>query len=171
MEHVLNESARDAGKQFWVYIADVDDDQSSTLYISNGGTRPPNPTVGDFAYEFSSCTVQVYGSDGWTSVTVADDESPVWHPGGRCSIVAFTRRGLAYWKPVGSIETMTRGYRFGTAEEVLSRFRDTFDASDVEVTIVSPASTLTADDEHEYEEMEVDDADEVNISDRILILI
>lgn len=56
-------------------------------------------------------------------------------------------------------------------EEVLSCFWDLSNASNIEVTIVSPTSTLTADDEHKYEEIEVDDVDKVNISDHIPILI
>ncbi|KAG6372925.1 hypothetical protein JVT61DRAFT_6959 [Boletus reticuloceps] len=70
----------------------------------NGGTQPLTPRVGDFWYDFSVTTFNVYCSDGWASFTLEDVESLVCHPSGNNAILLFTGHAILYW-----MLTMTLG--------------------------------------------------------------
>lgn len=127
---------------FWVEIADVGGG-ASILYVVNGGRWPPNPTVGNFAYDLSSLALKVYYPEGWRDITIADIESLVWHPAENRSVVNVTRGGLPFWNPVSSgDEESRRPCKFQTVEGLVSHFQRTFDNGKIKVTNPSSTSVL-----------------------------
>ncbi|KAG6371344.1 hypothetical protein JVT61DRAFT_9540 [Boletus reticuloceps] len=134
MDLILEESFKNKRKIFLLQIPDVDD-VGATLYVLNGGTMPPMPLVGDFAYDFARGTSEVYHPNGWRTFTVADVESLLRHPNVNSLIVMFT----AFWRKT-SRGQVTQQCNFSTVDALLSHFRWTFDSSKLDVMAVPPST-------------------------------
>ncbi|KAG9309164.1 hypothetical protein JVU11DRAFT_10875 [Chiua virens] len=108
---------------------------AATLYALNGGTRPRNPTVGDFLYDFSARTVSIYYTNEWKNVTISQINSRVFHPEGPKSMVAITTNALLYWMPSNQNNGRPPN-RFDDIEALLKRFEDCVCSSEINVKIM-----------------------------------
>lgn len=141
MDQILEELFEDNGKVLTLDIPDVDA-MAATLYILNGGTPPPAPVVGDFAYDFAHAKFEVYHPNGWRSFTVADIESLLRHPNGDPLIVTFTASGaIPFWKQTKQGQ-VTERCNFGSIDAMLSHFRRTFDSRKLKVISVPSTPSL-----------------------------
>lgn len=135
----MKDIVQDSGIVYFVDIPDVDD-VPARLYVSNNGRWPPTPEPGDFLYDYSRATFEVYHVSGWRRVEVADLEGLVSHPNANSCTVSFSQKGLPFWKkgrhPCGFSNTM----------DLLLRFRESFDGRKMKVMRVAPSS-CTADGE------------------------
>lgn len=121
-------------------ITDVDD-IAATLYVLNGGPSPQMPLVGDFAYNFTHGTFEVYHPNSWRSFTVTEVESMLRHPKRNTSIVSFTASGIPFWKQM-SRGQVTQRCNFSSIDALLSHFRRTFDSRKLSVITLPPAPGL-----------------------------
>lgn len=118
----------------------------ATLYVLNGGARPPMPVVGDFAYDLRDSRFNVYHSDGWKNTTWGAIQSRAWHPNGNHSVVKFTTGGLPYWMPANKkSDTEIYAITFATVEDILNHFRRTVDVKRIKV---SPCLTTCSKSDH-----------------------
>ncbi|KIK74496.1 hypothetical protein PAXRUDRAFT_29162, partial [Paxillus rubicundulus Ve08.2h10] len=130
METILIECSEDNGMVCSVAIIDIDGG-AATLYVLNGGTSLPTPNVGNFAYDFSTCTFQVFYSNGWIAIPISALDSGVSHPKGNKSSVSFTASALPFWMPFRRNVIQPRPCPFKNMEMLLSHFRGTYDPSNI----------------------------------------
>ncbi|KAG6370279.1 hypothetical protein JVT61DRAFT_12230 [Boletus reticuloceps] len=141
MDEPLKPCVKYANCLFSANIPDVDGGPA-TLYVSGNGMRPPTPRVGDFWYDFSATTFNVYFSDGWVSFTLDDVESLVRHPNGNNAVASLTGRAIPYWMP-----TMTLGpggkleVEFDSIDALFTQFEATFDPKDFTVVRMPAAKS------------------------------
>lgn len=121
-----------------VNIPDVDGG-AATLYVSNGGTRPSTPRVGDFLYDLLTTSFHVYHSDGWKGSLLEDVERLLWHPDGNNAVVSFTGHAIPYWMPAirhqGKLEL-----GFHTMDALLREFKKSLNPKEFTVRIHSAQS-------------------------------
>lgn len=127
MEYILE---RAKSNDFWVDIADVGSGKAK-LYLLNGGTPPPRPALGDFAYDFNRKTMQVFYGDGWRTVTIQDIDSRLSHPTGNKAVVWLTDKGLPFWMPALAEDRLCN---FRTVESILRCFSQQSDARKIQVS-------------------------------------
>ena len=124
MEFVLEPCSQVDGTVYSAEIPNVGSG-TATLYVLNGGGQPSKPATGDFSYDFTNHTVQVFHEDGWRTVTVKEVESPMWNPKKNGSVMCFSKRGLPFWMPADEDGEWDCGFR--SVEEVLLKFMEQFD--------------------------------------------
>lgn len=145
MESLLASSQRD-GTVLSIDIPDLSGGPA-TLYVLNGGARPPMPVVGDFAYDLRHLSFKVYHRSGWENTTRDDIQSRAWHPNGNHSIVTLTAGGLPYWMPANKNEDKgIHGCKFDTVEDLLDHFRTTVDVKRIKVS--ASAATRSKSKDH-----------------------
>lgn len=129
MESFIESHSQDHQAVFSVDINDIGGG-GATLYLLKGGIRPPFPLPGDFMYDLSIGTFNVYYPNGWRAFTIEEIESTIWSPNGNQSVVSFTLGSLPYWAPVELGQERVQS-RFCTVEDLLSQFKRAFDVKKI----------------------------------------
>ena len=150
METLLKQCSRDDGTIFTLEIPNVYGEEA-TLYVLNGGTRPQDPKVGDFAYDISTTMIQVRHPNDWRSITVPDVKSLVQHPNSHGTVVAFTSGAIPFWNDAQESNIC----KFDSVAAILSHFRQTFDPSKLKSTIIPPASHIANGNVGSHSESEI----------------
>ncbi|KAG6370432.1 hypothetical protein JVT61DRAFT_12047 [Boletus reticuloceps] len=131
MESIL-EHCRSNCTSSWVENPDVGGG-AAKLYLLNGGTWPPMPAVGDFAYNLEDSTVHVYDKEVWKKFTIQDFTSTLWNPTGNRSIVYFTHRELPFWMCLDEDDYDT--CEFSMVDALIQGFIQCFDPAKTHVSI------------------------------------
>ncbi|KAF8414637.1 hypothetical protein L210DRAFT_3658740 [Boletus edulis BED1] len=131
MQNIL-ERCRSHCTSAWVAIPDVGAG-AAKLYLLNGGTWPPTPVVGDFAYDLKNSTMHLFKKDGWHNVMMQDVASRLWNPTGNGSIVGFTHRGLPFWTGPDDDED-DEPCEFSSVEHLVEEFVQRFDPAKTRIS-------------------------------------